>query len=215
MNVVHEEIRNGFQIQIIEGDQDIPNPRLDWDHFSHFQMWHRNYQFGDDFKKEYDIFETVGRSKYFKDEEFADEYPNPFDDEFKEILAKCKDIVVLPVYMYDHSGITINTTGFSCGWDSGQIGWIWATKEEICKEYGCKILTKKIREKVEEVLRNEIKILDCWIRDEIYGYVVTDPNDEGNSESCWGFIGEMEYCLEEARQDADGMTLSPIEGSLP
>ena len=52
-----------------------------------------------------------------------------------------KDIVFyLPLYLYDHSGITMNTGGFSCSWDSGQMGWIYATKEDIQKEYGLSLI---------------------------------------------------------------------------
>ena len=29
--------------------------------------------------------------------------------------------IVQPLYLYDHGGITMNTTGFSCSWDSGQV----------------------------------------------------------------------------------------------
>jgi hypothetical protein len=30
----------------------------------------------------------------------------------------------------------MNTTGFSCPWDSGQIGWIYASLEDVKKEFG-------------------------------------------------------------------------------
>lgn len=43
---------------------------------------------------------------------------------------------ILPVYMYDHSGLTINTTGFSCPWDSGLLGWIYASHDKIKEEFG-------------------------------------------------------------------------------
>ena len=35
-----------------------------------------------------------------------------------------KQVIMLPLYLYDHGGIIMNTTGFICPWDSGQVGWI-------------------------------------------------------------------------------------------
>lgn len=61
------------------------------------------------------------------------------DDEYDE---RCNDekLAVLPVYMYEHSGIALATGPFSCGWDSGQVGFIYAkieegqTHEEVAKQ---------------------------------------------------------------------------------
>ena len=39
-------------------------------------------------------------------------------------------------YLYDHSGVAMNATGFSYSWDSGQVGWIWVRpwQDELQKE---------------------------------------------------------------------------------
>ena len=100
--------------------------------------------------------------------------------------------VILPLYLYDHGGITINTSGFSCPWDSGQIGYIYMTRETIFKEYGGKRLTKKLRTRAESLLRSEVETYDQYIRGEVYGYVADD-----DGESCWGFFG-LDYAREEA-----------------
>lgn len=103
--------------------------------------------------------------------------------------------VILPVYMYSHGGETINTTGFSCPWDSRQVGWIFATTEDICKVYGCKRVTPAIRNKVKDLLIGEIKTYDQYIRGEVYGYELFDKT--GNKiDSCWGFYG-FDYVKEE------------------
>ena len=36
----------------------------------------------------------------------------------------------MPVYLMDHSGLSIRTTSFQDRWDSGCIGWVYMTKEE-------------------------------------------------------------------------------------
>ena len=58
------------------------------------------------------------------------------ESDLVELLNALPDCVLLPLYLYDHSGITMNTGGFSCPWDSGQVGWIFADGNAIRREYG-------------------------------------------------------------------------------
>jgi hypothetical protein len=110
------------------------------------------------------------------------------------ICKELKAAVILPVYMYDHSGITINTTGFSCPWDSGQIGFIYATKKNILDNWGGKILTPKLREKAMNLLKGEVETYDQYLRGDIYGYVV--EKDGKQVDSSWGFYDEDEAMME-------------------
>lgn len=103
--------------------------------------------------------------------------------------------VVLPLYLYDHSGITMSTSPFSCPWDSGQVGYICATAEDIRKNFGVKRITKKLRERVEEILKAEVEEFDRYIRGESYLYLIKDEDGEV-VESCSGF-DSVEYCMEE------------------
>ncbi len=108
---------------------------------------------------------------------------------------------ILPLYLFDHSGITMNTTGFSCPWDSGQVGWIYASKDAIQAEYGGKDLTPEIREKAEKLLRGEVEYYDHYLRGDCYGFQLYKGEEE--IDSCWGFISDPSDL-----QDA-------IEGYLP
>ena len=54
------------------------------------------------------------------------------------IVKKEKVAVILPLYLYDHSGITISTGMFSCPWDSGQIGFIYVSKQKVRDEFSRK-----------------------------------------------------------------------------
>lgn len=58
------------------------------------------------------------------------------ENELLEIVEKSNKYVILPLYLYDHSGITMNTSGFHCNWDSGQVGWIYASKKTFIDETG-------------------------------------------------------------------------------
>ncbi len=94
--------------------------------------------------------------------------------------------VILPVYL----------TGFSCQWDSGQVGWIFADKDAIRKWFQVKNITKKLRDKVREHLVSEIETFDKYIRGDVYGFTIEDEDGE-RVDSCWGFYDEKE-CMDEA-----------------
>lgn len=99
-----------------------------------------------------------------------------------------KNMVILPVYLLDHSGLSVSTTPFSCPWDSGLVGYIIADRKSMLKEYGCKKLTETIKRKAKEVLIAEIEIFNQYLSGEVYGYSIEDS--EGNDvESCFGFYG--------------------------
>ena len=142
--------------------------------------------------REWDNLGTVvlsNRSRYG----FGDETAHP---DYIEELQADKELICLPVYIYDHSGSTINTTGFTCRWDSGQVGVIYCTKEQAVKEFGSKVCIAKVREKALKCLRGEIEELDQYLRGEVYGFEVFDPSGEV-VDSCGGFYGDLDYCLRE------------------
>lgn len=120
-------------------------------------------------------------------------------------LESDKSLICLPIYLYDHSGITINTTGFSCPWDSGQVGVIYCTKADAIREFGNKVCTAKVRDKALKVLKAEIEELDQYIQGDVYGYQVFDPSGEV-VDSCWGYYGDADYCLQEGESFVEHCT---------
>jgi hypothetical protein len=163
-------------------DEDSINPRKDWDNMGTMVCFHRRYNLGD----------QPGTEKWNK-HNFTS--PEEFKDYVKENI---NDIaVILPLYLYDHSGITMNTTGFHCPWDSGQVGCIYVTKEDVRKWFGIKRITKKVLKQVEECLKSEVETYDQYITGNVYGYQLVQKSkckDCGNTEwetidSCWGFFG--------------------------
>lgn len=113
-------------------------------------------------------------------------------DSLKEIIAR-KDVVSLPVYMYDHSGITIKTGPFSCPWDSGQLGHIYMTKADYRENWGKRFNRKKAL----ACLEGEVKEYDDFLTGNVWGYKVTDTETEEVVDSCWGFIGDLKYAKQE------------------
>ena len=156
-------------------DDDADDPR-NWDNLGHMTCFHNRYSLGDshNYNNLVELSETIND----------------------------KNSIILPLYLYDHSGITINTTGFSCPWDSGQVGIIYMTKEEIRKEYNWKVITKNRREKIYEYLINEVKIYDDFLTGNVYGFMTKDKCGD-DIESCWGFFGETDYMINEAKGEVD------------
>lgn len=164
----------------IEADESPESPR-EWDNLGTIVCFHDRYKLGDE-------------------NEFSD------SEDLKEFLKKEeKNIIVLPLYLYDHSGITMNTKGFSCRWDSSTVGIIYVTKEKVKENYNCKIVSKSIREKVIKILESEVKIYDQYLTSEVYHYSIED-NEGNHIDSCSGFYSynhEENGLMEYARNSID------------
>jgi hypothetical protein len=122
------------------------------------------------------------------------------------VLAE-KNYSILPLYLLDHSGITISTRDFHDKWDSGQIGWIYASHTDVAKEYGDTSPENMAR--AGKLLTSEVKNYDYYLRGECYGFQLYE--DGAEVDSCWGFLGSFddakaairEYIPEEAAALAD------------
>jgi hypothetical protein len=111
-------------------------------------------------------------------------------DEMEKAIIKQEDVaVILPLYLYDHSSLSISTNPFSCKWDSGQVGFIFVSKETLRKEYGVKYITEKIIEKATVIIKNEVETYNDYLSGSVYGFTVEDVNGK-EIDSCWGFFGE-------------------------
>ena len=121
----------------------------------------------------------------------------------KDIIKRENVGVILPLYIYDHSGITISTTPFGCKWDSTQIGFIYITRDIIFENfkhrlingvYVNKILTKKIKEIFTERLLNELKCYDQYLQNEVYSFEIV--KDDERVEYCGGYY-DIDECIKE------------------
>ena len=160
------------------------------------------YDYGaEDPRKEFDCnvgrFAVKGSCRYVDDEANLDlEFCSREDDE--KSLGGNKNIVAwLPVYVYDHSGVAMNTTGFHCPRDSGQIGYIVAFREDVRDiQPAWKHITKKRRETILKWLRGEVETYSAYLNGEVYGFQIVelaDPDDPESGEiadSCWGYYGD-------------------------
>jgi len=190
MNEAIETIEHVGQTIEIFQDGDNCSPREN-DNMCIFHVAHRRYSFGDK------------------------NYSSLADITSAERKAVAKGDIVLPLYMYDHSGITIALTPFPCPWDSGQVGFVQVKKSEIIANWGKKNWTKSLQEKAHEVAGMEVKEMDSYLRGEVYLYSINNYE-----ESCGGYIGDITYCIEEAKSAAEYLKTykeeqARIEAPLP
>lgn len=173
------EITKGNYRVTVEQDEDAINPRDKsyQDNMAVMVCFHRRYDLGD------------------KDHGYLEgDYANWSELE-KAITKKEKPVVIMPLYMMDHSGlsIAIDSERFracdSAGWDWGQVGFIFVKKSHA----ELKGLSKdKAVERAEADIKAEVDQYDYYLRGEVYSIVVERLEDGEAVEivdSCGGFIG--------------------------
>ena len=114
------------------------------------------------------------------------------DDAMMKVISD--KYITLPLYLMDHSGLAIQTTSFNDPWDSGQVGWIYVSKEDALKEFGGEKMTGAIRKKAEDLMRSEVAAsevaaYDSYLRGECYGFELYKSGEL--MDSCWGFMGDL------------------------
>ncbi len=128
-------------------------------------------------------------------------YFESYDDCIDYFNENKNDIAcVLPIYMLDHSGIAISVNDFYDSWDSGQVGFIYCTNEDVVKR---KLKTTDI-EKVKQILIEEVEEYNEYLQDEeFYQFQITDENDE-LIDSMTGFQGiQPHYFLNNMKEYVD------------
>lgn len=150
-------------------DSSAESPR-EWDNFGTMICFHGRYNLGD--KHNYN----------------ADDYSGWGEMEKAILTDYGKGAVILPLYLYDHSAVSISTSPFSCRWDSGQIGFIAVSKKTILDNFGGKIVTQKTKEKAIKLLDAEVETYNYYVEGDVYGFRIVDE-DDNEVDSCWGFYG--------------------------
>jgi len=185
---------NGFTVKIC-ADPDPCDPRKEFDHMVTLACWHRRMDLGDERIDPGTTIKTiVGDVRRAGD----------------------KALAILPLYIYEHGGVTMRTGEFSDPFDSGQVGWAYVTRKNA-EKMGCvnatpvesvaheKLTGRAVRydrDFFEKAIRDEVKEYDDYLTGQVFGYIVED--EEGDElESCWGFYGELDYVRQEAKSAAE------------
>ena len=172
--------KDGLRLTI-SYDHDCPNPRDNDGNMVHLICFHRRY--------------TLGDKHDYREGDF---------DSWNELEAQLRkdfDIVhIQPLYMYDHSGISISTSHgypYNDQWDVGMIGFAFIDKATIRENYGIRRVTKKQIARAMKEFESEIETYDQYVQGECFGYTVEKvgkceccgQEEDEHVDSCWGFIG--------------------------
>jgi hypothetical protein len=178
-NLVEEIELDGFTGKIYY-DSDPSNPREEWDNLCTMVCFHKRYNLGD--KKH-----GYSSSDYGSWEELYNHIMEEYGNK----------VVIKSIFMYEHGGITISTGPFSCGWDSGQIGFIFISHDKMNKEWASKPFESEeaLIKQANDCIDAEIETYDQYLRGDVYGFEIEDPDGEC-VDSCWGFHG-IEYMKQE------------------
>ncbi len=185
---MENETYKGYTIKI-EQDELDESPR-EWGTLGKMVCFHKSYQLGD------------------KDNEYHTDSYNGWNEMERDIIKADDVAVIRPLYLYDHSGLRIKIGSFygllpqgHAEFDSGQVGFIYATKKAIKEEFKIKRITAKTIKEVNRRLENEVKVYDQYISGDIYSFFIEDA-DGVEVDSCGGNYGYTET-LEEAQQIVD------------
>jgi hypothetical protein len=188
---LYEEQYRGHVIKC-ELDGDPMNPRTEWDNITTMVCFHKKYKLGD-------------RHGY-RTEDFSS-----WAELEAGIIKAEKPLIIMPLYLLDHSGITISTRDFHDPWDSGRVGFVYITRksyEALCGP------PKRMSPGFAAKLRKNIEA-DVWIYNQyLWGlcFGVTVEKDDDIVDSCWGYYLSPDETYEnfeavkEARARVDDLT---------
>ena len=150
----------------IECDNYAEDPR-EWENVCKMICWHGRYQIGD-------------KNKYATPDSFLKAVGAKVNG---DVITWPENIVAKPIYMMDHSEVSISLTDFGDKWDSGQIGWIYTTKAAVKKNFGA----DNWKENAEKAIAAEMKIENDYISGNVFCYhlIVNGVLSSG----CGGFYG--------------------------
>lgn len=166
--------RNDGKIVFLRIERDLSpvNPRIDWDcNIAHFICWHRRYNLGD----EHDFASILELNK-----------------ELTFQRRKGNDFFSTPLFLLDHSGLSLSTTAFSNKWDSGLTGIAYIFKKDLVAN-GIIYADEDVwRKKALETINGELETYNQYLEGDVYGYTELEYSHGTwkESSSCWGFFGD-------------------------
>jgi hypothetical protein len=146
---------DGRLLQIFYEQEPESPLRLD-DAIGRAYCWHRRYNLGH------------ADNPYAEPRELSEALAEEFGAKGSELLDA--GVVLVPLYLYDHSGLTMSTHPYSDPWDSGQVGW-WVIKPAEVKEH-----FGGDRDKARAYVDAEIRQYADYLEDDVYRYEITDAS---------------------------------------
>jgi len=252
----HEEEYRGCTIKIEQEEFTEHHDPRDWDNVGTMVCWHNRYKLGDEQPSldpdEYltslvpwqvlERFERRENRAYNNRESYygnkkgrlsAETYyavMERIESARKKAVEKWIDnnLLILELYLYYHSGITMRTGPFSCPWDSGRVGLIYCTLEKAQHEWGTEDSKAKgwngeasftlaedgskrtLKQAATLYMEGEVETYDDYLTGQIGCMVAEDP-DGDIIDSCGGYFPdhgvpcgkEWDYPISEAKSSID------------
>jgi hypothetical protein len=152
--------------------------------------------FHSDFTVRREGFEEYVAAQAYAD---RDKYTDLDDDQAAHVKQVKKKYWIIGLEAYIHSGVVLAIAREGNfpdrRWDVSQLGAIFVEKK-----------TWKTLPKARKAALGLIEEWNSCLSGEVYGYVVEGKGvDEIKNamDSCWGFLGDIKYCIEEAKSTAD------------
>lgn len=127
---------------------------------------------------------------------FYQENSNFKKEEVQNLFEKMEhpEYWLFKLRMYSHSGVSLSLNDdsypFNCPWDSCWVGLVFVNKEEFSFE------------QAKEAAENHVKYYNSILSNKVYRFLIKN-NQENILDSCGGFVGDEEYCLEHAKEIVD------------
>lgn len=185
---------NGYTI-VIDTDDNPMSPR-EADNATVMVCWHDRYTLGDEGDEASEIKATIDSHH------FVTSKPNTAIQRWLRIFYGAT--VIQPLYLYDHSGISISTapSPFDPGlWDTSAIGFVFdtAARREVCGT---------TPEQAAEAIAAEVKAYDNYLTGGYVGFTVLNARGEV-MESLWGIDN-----LADAKAEAEAACPSHPDRSI-
>lgn len=192
----------------VERDE-IPSNPIDDEENVHLTCWHRRYNLGHNHSYESPwqfITELARENNVAVDED---------NDTISNVVNRLKEkVLILPLWMYEHSGISISCAAsfdqkpgypYNDPWDAGAVGFAWITKKEAIEQVGYS--EDEWIEKASLLIQGVVETYNAYLNGDIYGYVLYEKEPDGSIkelDSVGGFYGSDVF--------ENGMTDSVGEG---
>ena len=162
---------DGREFRLVIEEELFPEDPRSWDNIGTMLCCHRDYRLGD-CNTNRETEEQLAKicRKYGKSDEEIDEMT--FAEEIQFILNQ-EDVCGFPLWLYDHSGISMSTTRQSA-WDSSFVGLIFVEKDSYLAQMGLKEdIYWKVR--AEKTLESEIEIYSDFLEGNVYQWTLYEP----------------------------------------
>lgn len=93
------------------------------------------------------------------------------------LVLKPNILAAESLYLYNHSGLTISHSSFSCKWDSGCIGWHYITKEAAAENWPS-LQGEELEAVAMRCLKAELREYDMYLRGEVWTLIIEDEEGE-------------------------------------